>query len=140
MALFDHGDRRQLEVLPWPVLAQHVTDEIVLMQPLHDDDGAGTLVVQAGVERVAESLVHGHPLRVREGLLRLERAVDDENSNSLFSCQGISRLCACPAEGFRAEAYRSRPRFWAVCMLLPCGTGNCQNGDRLAVTGSTARF
>src|SRR5437763_15801628 len=57
-----------------------MTDEIVLVQPLHDDhDGAVTLIVEAAVKGVVVPLVGGFSLRVGERLLRLQRIVDQND-------------------------------------------------------------
>jgi hypothetical protein len=62
------------------LLTEHVADEVVLVQPLHDDDnGAATLVVEPAVKRVIVPLVGGSSLRVGERLLRLQRIVDDDD-------------------------------------------------------------
>jgi hypothetical protein len=73
------GDRRKAEDLPI-LLRQHVADQIVLVQPVHDqDDGARLLVVEARVEGMVEPLVGGPPLGLRERLLGLQRIVDDDD-------------------------------------------------------------
>jgi hypothetical protein len=57
-----------------------VSDEVVLVQPLHDDDnGAVTLVVEPAIKGVIVPLVGGLSLRVGERLLRLQRIVDDDD-------------------------------------------------------------
>jgi hypothetical protein len=57
-----------------------VSDEVVLVQPLHDDDnGAVTLVVEQAIQGVIVPLVGGLSLRVGERLLRLQRIVDDDD-------------------------------------------------------------
>src|SRR5438270_8517336 len=55
-------------------------DEIVLVQPLHDDhDGAVPLVIEPAVEGVVVPLVGGLPLRLGERLLRLQRIIDQND-------------------------------------------------------------
>ena len=50
------GDGRQRHHFPL-VLGQHMADEVVLVQALHDDENrAGAFVVEAGVERVVVEL------------------------------------------------------------------------------------
>ena len=62
------------------LLRQDVADEVVLVQPLHDDDdGAVPLVVEPAVEGVVVPLVGGLPLRVGERLLRLQRIIDQDD-------------------------------------------------------------
>src|SRR6516225_3924449 len=57
-----------------------MADEIVLVQPLHDDDdGATALVIEPAVESVHEPLVAGLPLRLGERFLRLQRIVDQDD-------------------------------------------------------------
>lgn len=57
-----------------------MTDKIVLMQPLHDDDNAaGTLVVKAGQKRVVVPLVDRFAADLGERLIRFQRAVDDDD-------------------------------------------------------------
>ena len=72
------GDRRDTHDLP-RFLGQHVADEIVLVQPVHDqDDGARLLVVEAAVKGVVEPLVGRLALDLRQRLLGLQGIVDDE--------------------------------------------------------------
>ena len=56
------GDRRKAHHLPI-LLRQHVTDQIVLVQPVHDQHDRPTLpVVEARVEGVVEPFVGRPPL------------------------------------------------------------------------------
>ncbi len=72
------GDRRDTHDLP-RFLGQHLADEIVLVQPVHDqDDGARLLVVEAAVKGVVEPLVGRLALDLRQRLLGLQGIVDDE--------------------------------------------------------------
>src|SRR5207248_7776110 len=69
------GDRRKAQDLP-TLLREHMADEIVLVQPLHDDDdGAMALVVEPAVKGVVVPLVGGFSLRVGGRFLRLARIV-----------------------------------------------------------------
>ena len=62
------------------LLAEHVADEVVFVQPLHDDDdGAALLIVLPAVEGVVVPLVGGLPLRLGERLLRLQRIVEQDD-------------------------------------------------------------
>jgi hypothetical protein len=55
------GDCRKADDLP-RLLGEHMAHEIVLVQPLHDDDnGAVTLVVEPAVEAVRSELLSGRP-------------------------------------------------------------------------------
>ena len=70
------GDRRKAQNLP-VLLRQDVTDEVIFVQPLHDDDdGAALFIVLPAVEGVVVPLVGHLPLRVGERLLRLQRIID----------------------------------------------------------------
>jgi hypothetical protein len=63
-----------------------MTDKIVLVQPLHDnDDGAGTLVIEPAVEGVAEPFIGSLPLRVGQRLLRLQRIVNQNDVGAASS-------------------------------------------------------
>jgi hypothetical protein len=67
--LVGFGDRRKAQDLP-QLLREHVADEVVLVQPLHDDDdGAVALVIEPAVKGVVVPLVGGFALRVGERLL-----------------------------------------------------------------------
>src|ERR1700746_1046721 len=71
--LVGFGDRREAQNLP-RLLREHVADEVVLVQPLHDqDDRAVALVVEPAVKGVDEPLVAGLPQRLWEGPLPLPR-------------------------------------------------------------------
>jgi hypothetical protein len=57
-----------------------MANEVVLVQPLHDDDNsATTLVVEPAVAGVAEPLVAGVPLRPGERFLRLQGIIDQDD-------------------------------------------------------------
>ena len=72
------GDRRKAHDLPI-LLRQYVADQIVLVQPVHDHhDRTLLLVVEATVEGMVEPLVGRPPLALRQGLLGLQRIVDDD--------------------------------------------------------------
>ena len=74
--LVHFGDRRKAQDFPL-LLRENMADQVVLMQPLHDDDdGAVPLVVESAVESMDEPLVAGVPLCVRERLVRLQRIVN----------------------------------------------------------------
>jgi hypothetical protein len=65
------GDCREAHDVP-RLLRQHVAGEIVLVQPVHDqDDGARELVVEPAVERVVVPFVRRLPLGLRQCLLGL---------------------------------------------------------------------
>ena len=73
------GDRREAHDLPI-LLGQHMADEVILVQPVHDQDNrTRPLVVQPAVEGVVEPLVRRPPLGLRQRLLRLQRIVDDDD-------------------------------------------------------------
>jgi hypothetical protein len=56
-----------------------MADQIVLVQPLHDDDdGASLLVVLSAVESVIVPFVGGSSLRFGERLFGLERVIDND--------------------------------------------------------------
>ena len=77
-ALIPLGDRGQNEVVP-PRPGREMAGQIVLVQPLHDQqDAALLLVVQPAEQGGVEPLVDPDPGRVRERLVRLERVVDDD--------------------------------------------------------------
>jgi len=79
MRLVRLGDRRKAHDVPI-LLRQHVADQIVLVQPVHDqDDGALILVLEAAVEGVVEPLVGGPPVGIGQGLLGFQRVVDDDD-------------------------------------------------------------
>src|SRR6202041_3828365 len=70
------GDRRKAQNLP-RLLLEDVADEVVFVQPLHDqDDGTTALVVLTAVESVIVPLVGGLSLRVGKRLLRLQWIID----------------------------------------------------------------
>jgi hypothetical protein len=63
-----------------PALAlQHMSDEIVLVQALHDDhDDAPGLVVEAGIEGSVEPFVGRRSAAFRHGVARFHRIVDQD--------------------------------------------------------------
>ena len=80
--LVGFGDRREAHDLPG-LLPEHVADEIVFVQPLHDDDdGAMPLVVEPAVEGVVEPLVGGFA------------AAPSESASSGFSGSSIRMMSA----------------------------------------------
>jgi len=66
MHLVGFGDRRKAQDLP-RLLCKNVADEVVLVQPLHDDDDRTLL---PAVEGVVKPLVGRFALRLRKRLLR----------------------------------------------------------------------
>ena len=72
------GDRRKGHDLP-RLLSEHVAHEVVLVQPLHDDDDApSALVVEPAVEGVGVPIIGGIPSRLGERLFRLQRVIDQD--------------------------------------------------------------
>jgi len=66
--LLGFGNRRKAQNLPG-LLREDVADEVVFVQPLHDDDdGAVPLVVEPAVEGMVVPIVGGLPLRLGERL------------------------------------------------------------------------
>ena len=64
------GDRRKAHDLPI-FLRQHVADQILLVQAVHDHhDGPRELVVKPAVESVVVPVVRGFPLRLGERVVR----------------------------------------------------------------------
>ena len=77
--LVGFGDRREAHHLP-RLLLEHVADQIVLVQPLHDDDdGSPAFVVEPAVEGVIEPLVGSLSPRLGERFLRLQRVIDQDD-------------------------------------------------------------
>jgi hypothetical protein len=77
--LIGFGDRRKAQEFPG-LLAEDVADQVVFVQPLHDDDdGAMPLVVEPAVQGMIEPLIGGLPLRFGERLLRLQRIIDQDD-------------------------------------------------------------
>jgi len=73
------GDRRKADDLP-VLLRQHVADQIVLVQPVHDQhDRSLLLVIQAAVERMVKPFVGALPVRFRQGLLGFQWIIDDDD-------------------------------------------------------------
>src|ERR1700741_775520 len=76
--LLGFGERRKAQNLPG-LLRKDVADEVVLVQPLHDDDDHATaLVVEPAVEGVDEPLVAGLSQFLGERLLRLKGIIDQD--------------------------------------------------------------
>ncbi len=74
--LVGFGDCREAHHLP-RLLLEHVADQVVLVQPLHDDDdGSPAFVVEPAVEGVGVPIIGGIPSRLGERLLRLQRVID----------------------------------------------------------------
>jgi hypothetical protein len=72
------GDRGKREDVP-AFSSQDVADEIVFVQPLHDDDDyALGFVVQAGIERSVEPFVGGDAAALRHRVAGFQGIVDDD--------------------------------------------------------------
>ena len=110
MHLIGFGDRRKPHDFPG-LLREDVADEIVLVQPLHDDDdGAAPLVVEPAVERVVVPLVGGFALRVGKRLLRLQGVIDNATA-------AIKVTVRSPAPGIHAPPLRLACDFRAANWL-----------------------
>src|SRR5271169_5163377 len=71
---------RKAENCPLIGLAQQKAGQIVHVDALHDDDDrAGSLVVEARQQRVREPLVRIGSLCSREGVIGLQRIVDNDD-------------------------------------------------------------
>ena len=69
---------RKAHQLPISLLP-YVTDQVILVQALHNNnDAPGSLVVNPAVKSVVVPLVHRRALRFRKGLIGLERVIDDD--------------------------------------------------------------
>ena len=74
------GDRRQAKDFPFVGLFSQKAGHIVHMNALHDDDdGAGALVVEARQQRVRKPLICAGAFGFREGVIGLERIIDDDD-------------------------------------------------------------
>jgi hypothetical protein len=74
------------------LLREDVADQVIFVQPLHDDDdGAMPLVVEPAVEGVVEPIIGGLPLRLGERLLRLQRIVDQNDVGAASSQHAAGR-------------------------------------------------
>src|SRR5271155_1988739 len=63
-----------------------MADEVVLVQPLHDNYNSATaLVVEPAVEGVDEPVVGGVSLRLGERLLRLQGVIDQDDIGTASS-------------------------------------------------------
>jgi hypothetical protein len=110
------GDCREAHDLPI-LLPQHVADQIVLVQPVHDqNDRTLLLVVEPAVEGMVKPLVGRPPLDLREGLLGLQRVVDDDDVGAAPGQHAADRggdaaaLCGCLELGHRLMAWREAGR------------------------------
>ena len=84
----DRWNGNHLPIIP----GQHVTDQIILMKPLHDDhDRAGPLVIEARQEGVVEGLVDPPTLLLGQGVGRLDRVVNDDEIGA--AARGSSHSC-----------------------------------------------
>jgi hypothetical protein len=73
------GDRREAEHFP-RFQTEDVADEVVLVQPLHDEEnGAGALVVEPAVESVEIPLVAGLLQRLGQRLFGLQQIIDRDH-------------------------------------------------------------
>ena len=76
--LVGFGAGREAENLP-RLLREDMADEVVLVQPLHDnDDRAVPLVVEAAVKGVIVPCIGTVSLRCGERLVGLQRVIDDD--------------------------------------------------------------
>jgi len=74
--LVGFSDRRNAHDLP-RLLGEHMADEVVLVQPLHDDDyPAGAFVIEPAVQRVGKPFIGGFALYVGKSLVRPQRVID----------------------------------------------------------------
>jgi hypothetical protein len=68
---------RETEDFPLPLL-QHVAYEVILVQPLHNnDDAARILIIKAAVQRVLVPVIDGISLGFRHCFIGLQRVIDD---------------------------------------------------------------
>src|ERR1700758_4016842 len=74
------GNRWKAENIPFVGLGQEKAGQVVDVDALHHDhDRARALVVKAGEQRIREPLIGCQPLCFRQGVVRLQRIVDDDD-------------------------------------------------------------
>ncbi len=67
-----------------------MTDEVILVQPLHnDDDRASLLVVEPGQKRMVVPFVDGVAPGFRQGLVGLQWVIDDDQVGAAASGTAI---------------------------------------------------
>ena len=72
------GDGRETQQPPASLL-HNVPDQVVLMQPLHDDDDAARiLIIEPAVQGVVVPGIRSVALRFRQRFIRLQWIVDDD--------------------------------------------------------------
>ena len=73
------GDRGQVEMAP-ATIPQQLAREVVLVEALHDEnDGAASLVIEAGQKRRPIPVVDGTPGLLRLSVVSLHRIIDDDD-------------------------------------------------------------
>jgi hypothetical protein len=108
------GDCREVHHLP-RLLLQYMAGEVVLVQAVHDQhDGAPELVVEAAVEGVVVPLVRRLALGLRQGLLGLQRVVDEDQVGAASGQHTADR-------GGDARALCRRLEF-GDCLVAGCET------------------
>ena len=84
------GNGGKVEDLPVTAQAEHVTDKIVFMEPLHDDDRAARRrVIAAAEEGVLISLVGRAPYSVGKGLVWLLGIIENHQIGANTTDQPI---------------------------------------------------
>jgi hypothetical protein len=105
------GDCRQVQVDPAPAL-ENMASEVIDVQTLHDeDDGAAALVIQARNHGLVQPASTPVANRLRHGVGRLQRIVDDDDFGATPRQDAIDRRGQ-PASAFRRLELR-------VGILLP---------------------
>jgi hypothetical protein len=96
---FDHvslvflGNRWEAKDVP-VFLVKDMSDQIVLMQALHDhDNGARGLVVEAAQQRIVVPFVDRVAPGLRQGIIWLERIVDDDDVSTTSGQDAADRGC-----------------------------------------------
>ena len=86
------GDRRQGKYIELTLLRQ-ITREVILVQTLHDDDdGARLFIIQPAVQRLVMPVVNAPALRLRLGVSRFDRVVDDQHA-ATPTCESSAHRC-----------------------------------------------
>src|SRR6516225_3594415 len=85
VGLAPFGDSRERQHVPGLALLD-VSNKIVGMQALHyNDDCARLLIVEAAPERVVVPVVNRTAPGFRQGVIRLQRVIDDDNISAAAS-------------------------------------------------------
>ena len=115
----DHRQTKVMPLLPRPA-TQQIAAQVVIVDPLHDDDHRGRLDCQARFNRLVETIIHAIAHRFTIGIVRFYRIINQQGSVPTRLHVPSTKPCDLTSSrrGVHPAALFGPPHGLAVCVVL----------------------